>query len=82
MTEILLKVALNTITLAFTIMSSKLILGGSGCPSFFMNSKMVIFNILAFFLSLIALPNIIINCLNYLSILKVVDGNYNMLTFL
>ena len=62
-------------------MSSKLILAGSGYPSFFMNSKMVIFNILAFFLSLIALPNIIINCLNYLSILKDIDGNYNMLTF-
>jgi hypothetical protein len=44
MTDILLKVALNTITLTFTIMSNK--------------------------------------CLNYLSILKVIDGNYNMLTFL
>ena len=39
MTEILLKVALNTITLAFTIMSGKLILAGSGYPSLFMNSS-------------------------------------------
>jgi hypothetical protein len=48
MTEILLEVALNTITLTFTIMSSKLILAGSGYPSLFIDSKMVIFNILAF----------------------------------
>jgi hypothetical protein len=33
MTEILLKVALNTITITFTIMSNKIILAGSGSPS-------------------------------------------------
>jgi hypothetical protein len=49
MTDILLKVALNTITITSTIMLSKLILAGRGYPSFLMNSKMVIFNILAFF---------------------------------